>query len=89
MLQERKKWSEPGCLFEHMVVVGIHPQAETQGLEAALLKRRTWERDLDAPEHLRDVMRQKFQGTAPPVPDPEVSYLDFIICTYGLIVFFV
>ena len=55
-----------------MVVVGIHPEAETQALETALLKRRTWERDLDAPERLRDVMRQQFRGTSPPVPDPQV-----------------
>jgi hypothetical protein len=73
VLQERKKWTEPSSLFEHMVVVGIHPEAETQALETALLKRRTFERELDAPERLRDVMRQQFRGTTPALPDPEVT----------------
>ena len=72
-------------------MVGIHPEAETQALETALLKRRTWERDLDAPEHLRDVMRQQFRGTAPAFPDPEVnlcgkSYPSFIIFSHDLVI---
>lgn len=71
---ERRKWSEPSCLFEHMVLVGLHPETNTQALEAALLKRRTWERELDGPELLRDVMRQQFRGSSPPVPDPEILY---------------
>lgn len=71
---ERKKWSEPSCLFEHMVLVGLHPEADTQALEAALLKRRSSEREVDAPERLRDVMRQQFRGSSPPVPDPEILY---------------
>lgn len=54
-------------------MVGIHPEAETQALETALLKRRTFERELDAPERLRDVMRQQFRGTTPALPDPEVT----------------
>ncbi|KAI5076692.1 hypothetical protein GOP47_0008757 [Adiantum capillus-veneris] len=71
---ERKKWIEPSCLFEHMVLVGLHPKVDTQALEAALLKRRNWERELDGPDRLRDVMRQQFRGSSPPVPDPQILY---------------
>eukprot|EP00250_Pteridium_aquilinum_P027228 c3447_g1_i1 orf=644-3112(+) len=71
---ERKKWNEPNGLFEHMVLVGLHPAAETQALEAALLKKRTWEKELDAPDRLRDVMRQQFRGSSPPMPNPEILY---------------
>ncbi|KAH7295774.1 hypothetical protein KP509_27G065400 [Ceratopteris richardii] len=71
---ERKRWVEPSCLFEHMVVVGLHPETDTQALEAALLKRRSWEKELEGPERLRDTMRQQFRGLSPPIPEAEILY---------------
>lgn len=73
-LLERKQWDDPNCMFEHMVVVGIHPETKSQTLEAALMKRRTLEREPDAPERLRDVLRQQLRGSLPPLPEPQILF---------------
>eukprot|EP00249_Psilotum_nudum_P015701 c25476_g2_i1 orf=164-2608(+) len=71
---ERKQLKEPVCLFEHMVLVGLHPKTDLEATKAALVRTRALERDLDGSERLRDVMRQQYRSSSSPKLEPQILF---------------
>jgi hypothetical protein len=76
-VQERKQQKkEPVSIFEHFVVVGLHPNSNVAATEAAFAKKKTWQRSVEKAEHLSGEVL-KFKG--PPVPALEAQVI-FLIC---------
>jgi hypothetical protein len=72
-VQERKQQKkEPVSIFEHFVVVGLHPNSNVAATEAAFAKKKTWQRSVEKAEHLSGEVL-KFKG--PPVPALEAQLL--------------
>lgn len=42
-MQDQEKYKEPTSLFEHFIIVGIHPDANLEIVEDAFAKRKKWE----------------------------------------------
>lgn len=42
-MQDHKNYKEPTSLFEHFIIVGLHPDANLEVVEDAFAKRKRWE----------------------------------------------
>ncbi|KAH8959278.1 hypothetical protein BDL97_06G070700 [Sphagnum fallax] len=71
-LERKQQKKEPVSIFEHFVVVGLHPNSNVAATEAAFAKKKTWQRSVEKAEHLSGEVL-KFKG--PPVPALEAQLL--------------
>jgi hypothetical protein len=71
-LERKQQKKEPVSIFEHFVVVGLHPNSNVAATEAAFAKKKTWQRNVEKAEHLSGEVL-KFKG--PPVPALEAQLL--------------
>lgn len=77
--QERRPKKEPTSIFEHFVVVGLHPSTNVEATEAAFARKKAWERELhDKVERL--VGEVGTQKQAPPASTLEPQ----VLCTTAL-----
>ncbi|KAJ7527110.1 hypothetical protein O6H91_16G037400 [Diphasiastrum complanatum] len=65
----RKERKEPTCIFEHFVVVGLHPATDGEATEAAFAKKKAWEKE-------REKLTVNEQYRSPPLPtlEPQVLF---------------
>lgn len=72
LLQDLTKYKEPTSLFEHFIVVGLHPDANLEVVEDAFAKRKKWELQMANSEILEFKM---LQHRAPSIPtlEPQVD----------------
>lgn len=64
-------YKEPTSLFEHFVVVGLHPDANLEVVEHAFARRKKWERETENDENL-DYRIPQQQRPPEPTLEPQV-----------------
>ncbi|EFJ08411.1 hypothetical protein SELMODRAFT_448043 [Selaginella moellendorffii] len=70
---EKKQKKEPTSIFEHFVVVGLHPETNVEVVEAAFAKKKAWERNVEKAERLSEADRQ-YRGAPAPTLEPQVLF---------------
>ncbi|KAJ4968036.1 hypothetical protein NE237_014737 [Protea cynaroides] len=68
-----KRYKEPTSLFEHFLIVGLHSDANLEGVEDAFAKRKIWELEM-AKSEIMDLKMIQHRG--PPIPtfDPQILF---------------
>ncbi|CAJ2632840.1 unnamed protein product [Trifolium pratense] len=66
-------YKEPTSLFEHFVIVGLHPDANLEVVEHAFARRKKWEREKETYEHLDYRMAQQ-QRPPEPTLEPQILF---------------
>ncbi|KAK7396487.1 hypothetical protein VNO78_17528 [Psophocarpus tetragonolobus] len=66
-------YKEPSSLFEHFVIVGLHPDAKLEAVENAFAVRKKWERENDNPEFLDYKMLQQ-KMPPEPILEPQLLF---------------
>ncbi|XP_004493840.2 uncharacterized protein [Cicer arietinum] len=66
-------YKEPTSLFEHFVIVGLHPDANLEVVEHAFAKRKKWEKDKENSELLDYRMNQQ-QRPQEPTLEPQILF---------------
>ena len=66
-MQDHKNYKEPTSLFEHFIIVGLHPDANLEVVEDAFAKRKRWELQVAQSELLDK------QGKTIPTLEPQVG----------------
>ncbi|XP_011083072.1 uncharacterized protein LOC105165685 [Sesamum indicum] len=69
-----EKYKEPTSLFEHFVVVGIHPDAKLEAVEDAFIRKKKWEQEMERTETVDFDMQKRRQPTFPTL-DPQVLFM--------------
>ncbi|XP_010264819.1 PREDICTED: uncharacterized protein LOC104602732 isoform X2 [Nelumbo nucifera] len=69
---ERKRYMEPTSLFEHFVIVGLHPDANLEAVENAFAKRKTWELEMAKSEI--DLKMLQYRGPSIPTLEPQILF---------------
>ncbi|KAB1208648.1 DENN domain-containing protein 5B [Morella rubra] len=70
---EHIKFKEPTSLFEHFIIVGIHPDANLEVVEEAFAKRKKWEFEMEKSEILDSKMLQ-YRGASNPTLEPQILF---------------
>uniref|UniRef100_A0A7N2N844 Uncharacterized protein n=1 Tax=Quercus lobata TaxID=97700 RepID=A0A7N2N844_QUELO len=70
------KYKEPTSLFEHLIVVGLHPDANLEIVEDVFAKRKKWQLQMANSEILEF---KKLQHLAPSIPtlEPQLSVKEY------------
>ncbi|TKY62294.1 DENN domain-containing protein 5B [Spatholobus suberectus] len=66
-------YKEPTSLFEHFVIVGLHPDANLEVVEHAFARRKKWEKEKEKPEFLECKMLQQ-QRPPEPTLEPQLLF---------------
>ncbi|XP_024626920.1 uncharacterized protein [Medicago truncatula] len=66
-------YKEPTSLFEHFVIVGLHPDANLESVEQAFARRKKWEREKEMSELLNYKMMQQ-QRPPEPILEPQILF---------------
>ncbi|XP_047147114.1 uncharacterized protein LOC124819606 [Vigna umbellata] len=64
---------EPTSLFEHFVIVGLHPDANLEAVEYSFARRKKWEKDKGKPE-FRDCRKSQQQKVTEPTLEPQLLF---------------
>ncbi|KOM29919.1 hypothetical protein LR48_Vigan831s003700 [Vigna angularis] len=64
---------EPTSLFEHFVIVGLHPDANLEAVEHSFARRKKWEKDKGKPE-FRDCRKSQQQKVIEPTLEPQLLF---------------
>ncbi|CAI9107530.1 OLC1v1006903C1 [Oldenlandia corymbosa var. corymbosa] len=67
------RYKEPTSLFEHFVIVGLHPDANLEVFEEAFARRRKWELDMAKSDHF-DFRTLENQGPSLPKLEPQILF---------------
>ncbi|KAJ7977156.1 DENN domain-containing protein [Quillaja saponaria] len=67
------RYKEPTLLFEHFVVVGLHPDSNLEVVEDAFAKRKKWETEMAKSEIIDFKMLQQ-QGPSVPALEPQILF---------------
>ncbi|XP_051120453.1 uncharacterized protein LOC127244136 isoform X2 [Andrographis paniculata] len=70
--RDQEKYKEPIKLFEHFVVVGLHPDAKLEAVEDAFIRRKKWEHEMRSAE-VSDYNIRRRRPTFPTL-EPEVLF---------------
>lgn len=70
-LQDHTKYKEPTSLFEHFIIVGLHPEANLVCVEDAFARRKKWESEMAKSEML-DLRVLQYPGPSLPTLEPQV-----------------
>ncbi|KAM3373771.1 hypothetical protein P3S68_012485 [Capsicum galapagoense] len=68
-----KKYKEPDSLFEHFVIVGLHPDANLEDVEDAFARRKKWEVQLETSDMV-DFRMLSNCGPSVPYLEPQVLF---------------
>ncbi|XP_075100932.1 uncharacterized protein LOC107783660 isoform X3 [Nicotiana tabacum] len=68
-----KKYKEPDTLFEHFVIVGLHPDANLEDVEDAFARRKKWEVQLETSDMV-DFRMLSNCGPSVPSLEPQVLF---------------
>ncbi|KAL6271313.1 hypothetical protein ACE6H2_028224 [Prunus campanulata] len=71
--KDRIKFTEPDSLFEHFIIVGLHPDANLETVEGAFAKRRKWEMDM-INSGIVDLKLLQQRGPAIPTLEPQILF---------------
>ncbi|XVF32307.1 hypothetical protein REPUB_Repub17cG0070800 [Reevesia pubescens] len=67
------KYEEPKSIFEHFIIVGIHPDANLGTLEEAFAKRKKWETEMKK-SGIIDLKMLQYQGPPLPTFEPQILF---------------
>ncbi|KAG8641857.1 hypothetical protein MANES_12G041101v8 [Manihot esculenta] len=70
---DHTKFKEPTALFEHLVIVGLHPNANLEAVEDVFARRKKWEREA-AKSDVTAYKRMQCWGPAYPSMDPQILF---------------
>ncbi|KAI4349327.1 hypothetical protein L6164_009929 [Bauhinia variegata] len=70
---DRVNYKEPTALFEHMVIVGLHPNANLETVELSFAKRKMWQKEMEKSEFL-DFRKLEQQGPPAPILEPQILF---------------
>ena len=74
LLQDQIKYEQPKSIFEHFIIVGIHPDANLGAVEEAFAKRKKWEMEMKK-SGIVDLKLLQHQGPLLPTFEPQVDYI--------------
>ncbi|KAI7984602.1 DENN domain-containing protein 5B [Camellia lanceoleosa] len=70
---DQKKYEEPMSLFEHLIIVGLHPDANLDVVEDAFAKRKKWESEMQKYE-MMDLKLRQYRGPSFPTLEPQILF---------------
>ncbi|CAL5353570.1 unnamed protein product [Camellia sinensis] len=70
---DQKKYEEPISLFEHLIIVGLHPDANLDVVEDAFAKRKKWESEMQKYE-MMDIKLRQYRGPSFPTLEPQILF---------------
>ncbi|GAB2241237.1 hypothetical protein Droror1_Dr00018012 [Drosera rotundifolia] len=70
---DRTRYNEPTSLFEHFVVMGLHPDANLEAVEDAFARKKKWELEM-ARSDRRDAKSWQYRGPSPPPLEPKLLF---------------
>ncbi|GAB2298555.1 hypothetical protein Dimus_032622 [Dionaea muscipula] len=70
---DRTKYNEPTSVFEHFVVMGLHPDANLEAVEDAFARKKKWELEV-ARSDRRDPKSLQYRGPSPPSLEPKLLF---------------
>lgn len=70
-MQDGKKYKEPTSLFEHFIIVGLHPEANLKAAEDAFARKKKWELELERSD-IVDIRMLPHRGPPLPSLEPQV-----------------
>lgn len=73
-LQDQIKYEQPKSIFEHFVIVGIHPDTNLGAVEEAFAKRKKWEMEMRK-SGILDLKMLQYRGPPLPTFEPQVDYI--------------
>lgn len=73
-MQDRIKYEHPKSIFEHFVIVGIHPDASLGVIEQDFAKRKKWEMEMKK-SGIKDLKIIQHRGPPLPTFEPQVDYI--------------
>ncbi|XP_027353327.1 uncharacterized protein LOC113863806 [Abrus precatorius] len=68
--QDCVNYKEPTSLFEHFVIVGLHPDANLEGVEHSFARRKKWEKE----KEFIDYKKQQQQRPPEPILEPQILF---------------
>ncbi|XP_031100056.1 uncharacterized protein LOC116004232 [Ipomoea triloba] len=68
-----KKYKEPTSLFEHFIIVGLHPEANLKAAEDAFARKKKWELELERSD-IVDIRMLPHRGPPLPSLEPQVKF---------------
>ncbi|KAG5514766.1 hypothetical protein RHGRI_035978 [Rhododendron griersonianum] len=72
-MEDQEKYKEPTSLFEHFIIVGIHPDANLEIVEDAFAKRKKWELDMKQYE-MTDLELLQHRGASFSTMEPQILF---------------
>ncbi|KAJ0254158.1 DENN protein [Hirschfeldia incana] len=72
-LLDQTKYKEPTSLFEHFIIVGLHPETDLKPLEEAFRRRKKWEMEMSRYE-VADYRILRHRGPQFPVLQPQILF---------------
>lgn len=73
-MQDYKKYKELDSIFEHFVIIGLHPDANLEDVEDAFARRKKWEVQLETSDMV-DFRMLSNCGPSVPSLEPQVCLL--------------
>ncbi|KAK9206438.1 hypothetical protein WN943_016714 [Citrus x changshan-huyou] len=70
---DHTKYNEPTSLFEHFIIVGLHPEANLVCVEDAFARRKKWESEMAKSEML-DLRVLQYPGPSLPTLEPQILF---------------
>ncbi|XP_057483036.1 LOW QUALITY PROTEIN: uncharacterized protein LOC130769798 [Actinidia eriantha] len=70
---DQKSFNKPTSLFEHFIVVGLHPDANLEIVEDSFAKRKKWELEMEKYEMI-DLKLRQYQGPSFPTLEPQILF---------------
>ncbi|KAK9201413.1 hypothetical protein WN944_016615 [Citrus x changshan-huyou] len=70
---DHTKYKEPTSLFEHFIIVGLHPEANLVCVEDAFARRKKWESEMAKSEML-DLRVLQYPGPSLPTLEPQILF---------------
>ncbi|CAG7900404.1 unnamed protein product [Brassica rapa] len=72
-LLDQTKYKEPTSLFEHFIIVGLHPETDLKPVEEAFRRRKKWETEMSRYE-VADYRILRHRGPQFPVLQPQILF---------------
>ncbi|RAL43437.1 hypothetical protein DM860_012578 [Cuscuta australis] len=69
-----KKYKEPFSLFEHFIIVGLHPEANLKAAEDAFAKKKKWELELEKSHDMVDIRMPSRRAPSLPSLEPQILF---------------
>lgn len=71
---DHTKFKEPTSLFEHFVIVGLHPDANLEAVEDVFARRKKWEFETAKSDIIAYKMLQQCRGPTFPSMEPQILF---------------